>query len=272
MAHCFSPLSASTSPGPVLRRFSGARSIRVIDPSHAEVAEHAHDWPVLSLYVMGAYRNRSALGEIELNAPSVAFYAAGAAHANGAGPDGFEQIEVEFDPAWLGGDVTWPAIPVCRRVGPAGAAARTLARLWSSPSASEDALRTATGDLIRSAFAGSQARRPAWIDHVARRVSEAPGVRLGVLAAETRLHPSWLGQAYRVATGETVRQTATRRRTEVAARLLRETETPSAEVALEAGFCDQSHMIRAFRRALGRTPAEVRADRDGFRTLKTSNP
>lgn len=265
-------VSAVASPDTILRRFSGARSTRVIDASHAQVAEHAHDWPVLSLYVMGAYRSRNALGDADLDTPSVTCYAAGAAHANRAGPDGFEQIEVEFDPAWLGRDAVWPDLPVRRCVGPQAAAARGLARLWSSAFVGENLLRSATRDLLRVLCEGSQPHVPAWVDRVARRVSADPGVRVAELAAETGLHPSWLGQAYRTATGETVGETATRRRTETATRLLRETDTSSVQVALEAGFCDQSHMIRAFRRTLGRTPGEVRAERAAFRTLKTSNP
>lgn len=265
------PTSGASS-GAALRRFSGARATRVIDRSHAEVAEHTHDWPVLSLYVLGAYRNSSALGEAEINAPSVVFYAAGAAHANRAGPDGFEQIEIEFDPAWLGRDAAMPARPVCRSAPGSAAATGALVRLWSSSSANEETLRAATGDVLRRTFTGRRAPAPAWLDCVARRVSEDPGVTLPELAAQTGLHPSWVGQAYRMATGETVSQTATRRRIELATRLLRETSTPSAEVAVEVGFCDQSHMIRAFRRTFGRTPEAVRADRNRFRTLKTSNP
>jgi AraC-like DNA-binding protein len=48
---------------------------------------------------------------------------------------------------------------------------------------------------------------------------------------------------------------------------LRETSQPYASIALESGFCDQSHMNRTFRRVLGRSPAAVRDDRWGFRQV-----
>jgi len=35
--------------------------------------------------------------------------------------------------------------------------------------------------------------------------------------------------------------------------------TPSAQVALECGFCDQSHMVRAFRRVTGVTPGQYQS-------------
>lgn len=50
------------------------------------------------------------------------------------------------------------------------------------------------------------------------------------------------------------------RRVRRAAELLEEGMPPS-EVALESGFCDQSHLTRVFRRATGTTPGEFQRDR-----------
>jgi transcriptional regulator GlxA family with amidase domain len=87
------------------------------------------------------------------------------------------------------------------------------------------------------------------------------------LARQVERHPSWLGTAYRAATGEGPMETAARFRVERAARLLRETRNWCAHIAHEAGFCDQSHMNRMFRRMLGRSPSEVRNDRAAFREI-----
>ncbi|HVN02328.1 MAG TPA: AraC family transcriptional regulator [Caulobacteraceae bacterium] len=40
-------------------------------------------------------------------------------------------------------------------------------------------------------------------------------------------------------------------------------------MAAAAGFCDQSHMNRAFRQVLGRTPAALRAARLGLATASS---
>jgi transcriptional regulator GlxA family with amidase domain len=58
-----------------------------------------------------------------------------------------------------------------------------------------------------------------------------------------------------------LQETAARFRIERAARLLRETDESYASIAADAGFCDQSHMNRTFRRLLGRAPSAVRGDR-----------
>jgi transcriptional regulator GlxA family with amidase domain len=80
------------------------------------------------------------------------------------------------------------------------------------------------------------------------------------IALELDLHPGWLAQAYRLATGEGLQQTLIRKRVERAVLLLRSSADPAADVAAAAGFCDQSHMIRCFRQLLGRTPNALRAE------------
>jgi AraC family transcriptional regulator len=87
----------------MLRNLGGATVRRVVDRSHAQVPEHAHDWPMLSVFVLGRYSNQTELGETAIAGPSLILYRAGAAHRNTVGSVGFEQIEIEFDPAWLGG-------------------------------------------------------------------------------------------------------------------------------------------------------------------------
>src|SRR5690242_12843972 len=107
----------------MLRSFSGASVKRVIDRSQACVPEHAHDWPVLSLIIIGSYLNETEAGEKFISGPSAVFYRGGAAHRNTIAAFRFEQIEIEFDPSWLGreslsnrtGDaVDWRC---CRRTG-----------------------------------------------------------------------------------------------------------------------------------------------------------
>ena len=89
--------------------------------------------------------------------------------------------------------------------------------------------------------------------------------RIGELAREVGRSPAWIGTAYRHVSGEGLQETAARFRVERAAQLLRESEQSLCDIAAEAGFCDQSHMNRTFRRLLGRSPTSVREDREAFR-------
>ena len=248
----------------MLNRFSGASIRRTIDRSRVEVPEHAHDWPLLSLFVMGSYSNCTELGERFITGPSAVFYAVGAAHRNTAGPEGFEQIEIEFDPAWLKSPHL-PGGPVLRRVGgQGGAEARVLAGICSH-GISERSLLAALRRFLKLASFEPRARCPGWLEDITHRLKDDPTQKVSELAAGAGLHPSWLGTAYRQAAGEGLMDTAARFRVEHASRLLRETDLPLATIAAESGFCDQSHMIRTFHRVLGRLPSAVREDKKHFR-------
>ena len=76
----------------MLQNFSGASVKRVIDRSCSCVPEHAHDWPVLSLFVIGSFENETELGKQLFCGPSAIFYRAGAAHRNTIGADGSARI------------------------------------------------------------------------------------------------------------------------------------------------------------------------------------
>jgi AraC family transcriptional regulator len=199
----------------VLDGFKGASVRRVIDRSHACVPEHAHDWPVLWLFVIGSYLNQT-------------------------------EIEIEFDPTRLG---RWliPPVPVmlCIR-GRAGIEARRLVQACEGE-ASEDRLRAALQRFLEGANRQPAREPAAWVDALTRRLREDTTLRVGDLATEVRRHPPWVGAAYRHATGEGLQETAARFRVERATRLLRETGQAYASIAFEAGFCDQSHMNRTFR-------------------------
>lgn len=244
-----------------LLNFSGARVVRMIDGSNAHVAEHAHDWPVLSIFVLGSCDNRSIAGESTIASPSAVFYRAGAAHENRVGRYGYEQIQMEFDPRWLRSVDTLHADPVRHWIGgPVAAAARALATLWSRPDAGEAAVVGATEEFFRRAMAHRDAKRPAWMQHVAQRLQSDVVPTTRELARELGLHAGWLAEAYRDAAGEGLHETVRRRRVAIATSLLRHSDRPPADIAATAGFCDQSHMIRSLRALLGRTPTQIRAE------------
>jgi AraC family transcriptional regulator len=106
----------------------------------------------------------------------------------------------------------------------------------------------------------SYTRPPDWLkrahefvqDHFAEQfalctVAEAVGVHSSHLAREFRRY-------YQKTMGELLREL----RIEFACRELTRSEKPLAEIAAAAGFCDQSHFSRAFKRTVGSTPDQFR--------------
>src|SRR5256885_155059 len=72
-------------------------------------------------------------------------------------------------------------------------------------------------------------------------------------------HPASLARAFRAHYGLSVGEYGRRLRLAGAAAELAGSETPLAEIAANAGFADQSHFTRVFRRHVGTTPARYRA-------------
>ncbi len=241
-------------------RLPGAHVSRIMHPPGQSIGAHAHDWPVLTLYRIGGYREIGEAGERVFDGPSVVFQPIGAAHADEIGESGLETLAMTFDPSWLTPDAR-AALPqrTCWRPGGAIAAASCrLANLWTSARADEGELRQSTSRFLIALWSSPPAREPGWGSEVEARLrDEAP---THVIASGIARHPAWLARAYRAWRGEGMGETVRRRRVERATLRLRRSAAPLADVAAECGFCDQSHMNRAFRAVLGRTPLEVRGE------------
>jgi transcriptional regulator GlxA family with amidase domain len=139
--------------------------------------------------------------------------------------------------------------------------------MWSRQDISEDELARVTARFLQGALTASPDSVPIWLDRVAHTLGAGVQFTTNDLAAQLDLHPAWLARAYRAAVGEGLRETQRRRRVERASTLLRNSDYPAAQIAVEAGFCDQSHMIRGFLTVLGRSPFQVRAERELLRAF-----
>lgn len=242
-----------------MKRFPGAAARRVIDQAGADIPAHVHDWPVLSLYRLGSYLNETEGGTRSIGFPAAVFYRAGVAHANKVGIDGFEQIEIEFDPRWLPANL--PDAPVIH------AASREILRAmaelvtaWENV-ADEEKLKLLTATMVTQIGMGAPEQQPRWIARIQEALRANPTASIASLAASIARTPAWIGAEYARWTGETIRAASARLRVAKAAVLLRETVEPAAAIAAETGFSDQSHMSKTFRRILGRTPEQIRVQR-----------
>jgi len=101
---------------------------------------------------------------------------------------------------------------------------------------------------------------PRWLRQVRERLhSEFTGrLTLAECAREAGVHPVHLAQSFRAHYGESFGQCIRRLRIDRASRELAETPKSIAEIALDSGFCDQSHLTSAFKRTRGLTPAGFR--------------
>lgn len=84
-------------------------------------------------------------------------------------------------------------------------------------------------------------------------------VRLGEVARALGVSSVRIARAFRQRHGMSVGEYGRRARIEWAAAQIAGGDRPLAEIAAEAGFADQSHFTRLFRRYLGTTPGRFRA-------------
>jgi AraC family transcriptional regulator len=105
------------------------------------------------------------------------------------------------------------------------------------------------------------ATRAPWLrsarDLLHERAPDARG-SLGEIAATVGVHPAHLARCFRREYGQSVGEYARALRLEWAAEQLALNDASLAEIAVHAGFADQSHFTRAFRRHTGVTPGRYR--------------
>jgi AraC family transcriptional regulator len=142
-------------------------------------------------------------------------------------------------------------------------ARRCLRELHAHDSAAELALEAAALELIaklaRCVVPGGR-RSPEWLDRVRDylHAHALDRVRLADLAAVAGVHEVHVVRAFRTHVGVTPGTYVRELRVEHARRALANTDTPLAEIALEAGFSSQAHFTRVFHRLAGITPGAFR--------------
>jgi transcriptional regulator GlxA family with amidase domain len=83
-------------------------------------------------------------------------------------------------------------------------------------------------------------------------------ISVEALAKLANLSVWYFARAFKQSVGETPHNYLIRRRVERASELLSGTELSLSEIALAAGFADQSHCSRLFRQHVGMSPRQYR--------------
>jgi AraC family transcriptional regulator len=130
----------------------------------------------------------------------------------------------------------------------------------ASPLAIEGLLLELVASASRVRDTGADSGRPRWLEEARDRIhAELPSrPSLSGLAQSVGVHPVTLARAFRQAFGCTVGEYVRQLRIERAAHQLAATELSLAEIALAAGFSDQSHFSNLFRHHTGLSPSKFR--------------
>jgi AraC family transcriptional regulator len=250
-----------------LARSAGAIANLTVLGAGRYVPAHVHANPYLALHVLGGYGDHDDDGGAVIAGPAAMLFPAGSAHEMQIGQQGLVTVIIEYESDRLRDIVGAAASGGARRWigGDVGRRASRLARAWLSgaPVAQRFAMTEA---FLKSALSAPPHRPgPHWLESLEALVLAEDGApRTDNLARRLGVSRPWLVRAYRHWRGEGLGQALRRQRVASASILLERLDAPLADVAAQADFCDQSHMNRAFKLIVGRTPAAIRAARLGL--------
>lgn len=225
---------------------------------------HEHDDAYLCLVAAGSYTQHGSGRDTDCRHGLLLVHPRGHRHANRFPNEGARCLSM-FLSAELADDAGVRRLLGDHRALQLPGADLLLRRLEHELAASDDAaalaLHSAVLELVAQACRlDDAAGRPVWLKRVLERLHDDPLATpsLRELAALAGVHPAHLARRFQQAQGVSVGEYQRGLRIGVARKALTEGTRPIAAVAAEAGFTDQSHFARVFKRMTGQTPRDFR--------------
>lgn len=238
-------------------------------PAELKTPQHAHENAFFGFVLKGAYSESYKNRSLTFEPSSLAFHPSGEVHKTHFHNAGGHILRIEVEPVWL--EKTRGLSPSL--AAPANFRGTELTRLSHklyrefhrmdhvSPFAIEGLMLEILVEVSRSAEAANAERRfPRWLAQV-QEILHAhfkESLSLPEIAATVNIHPVYLARIFRKHFHCTVGDYVRNLRLEFVRSQLASSDTPFVEIALAAGFCDQSHFNGFFKRETGLTPGEYR--------------
>ena len=241
-----------------------------VDYGPRKWGRHTHGRAFFAFLVRGGYVENLDRRQLGYRPFDLGFHPDSTRHADEIGADGTRFFLIELDDPWLrrlrdAGPTAALAPRLCTSEN-----ARLAARLYRAFRADDARAGLLIEGLVLELLAGllpepriRHRDSPSWLRRVLDLLeNESPRrIRLDSVARDVGLHPVYLSRAFRKLTGRSVSQHVAAARIRFAIRKLEESRLSLAEIALDAGFADQSHFTRTFRRETGQTPSAYRSSR-----------
>ena len=224
--------------------------------------------PYVAVVLEGALFKTFTRETCDLAACSIVTIPAGATHAAGFGRSGARVLALRLPPD-AGLIDEFPGVFREHRRIRDGAVTSLSWRLAGEVTADDSAAPLAAEGLALEVVAAlarrvrepaRDRRPPAWLASAEELLHADLGARLRLsdVAAAVGVHPAHLARVFREQHGTSVGGYVRRLRLEWAASQLISSDAPLASISAQAGFSDQSHFTRAFKRHSGLTPGRYR--------------
>jgi AraC family transcriptional regulator len=229
---------------------------------------HTHDDPTICYVVRGGFTEYCGGESVECPPSTLKLMPAGEVHWDEFGTLETRGLRIDVDRERFAGTPAMYRMLDQRLMTSGGRAAevgrRLVRELTAWDTASAIAAEALALELVVELARGTDHARgrgtPRWLLAAEEVVRARYRTRVSVseIARQLEVHPATLARGYRRRFGFTIGEHVRRLRVEQAARELVETGDPLSEIALRAGFYDQSHFTNVFRRVVGMTPAAYR--------------
>jgi AraC family transcriptional regulator len=231
---------------------------------------HSHETPYFCLVLKGSYRESYERKVRSCQPAMIIYHPAAELHAQSFDRSTVNLFRVEVSPARL----QFPSHLDLTMAGrdfrdglPVTLAQRLYQEFREPDAVSHLAIEGLGLELIAALARGIQKPRrasrqpPRWLRQAHELISSRylEHLTLDEIAVAVGIHPVTLAREFRHFYGGTVGQLMRRERVGFACRQLLKSDEPLGSIAISAGFYDQSHFAKAFKRLVGMTPARYRS-------------
>jgi AraC-like DNA-binding protein len=265
------PIVRTRTFGTIARRqeFQDATLIDLRYQPDSALPLHAHAIPLFLLTLAGTFEETVTRRVRTCRAPQLIYRPAGEPHSQRFGRIGATCLAIELPGDRLSEiECAFDGLPTL--------AAMRMYDEFQCPTAETPLIVEET---VATLTAGSHRRvvreehSPRWLQRVVDMIESrlSTDVRLRDLAVEANRHPVHVSRCFRRRYGCDVGEFVRRRRVHEACRRIRDTRDSLSAIAVSTGFSDQSHMGRAFRDVMGRSPGAYRQPAPAPRRLTSGS-
>lgn len=242
-------------------------SERVYSPGY-QTPKHTHKQALFCFVMQGHYTELYGSKMRECTSSMLLFHPPGELHAEYFHEVGGRSFIVEIAPDWMAR--IQEQLPVTDgsadfRGGVFELLAHKLYREFNHEDCAssliiEGLMMEMLGETTRSRAVQTAPGSPRWL-HRAKELLHArfaDNLSLAEVAQNVGVHPVHLAQTFRKTYQCTVGEYVRKLRIEYACQELTNSVKPIVDIALAAGFCDQSHFTRTFKRVVGTAPSQYR--------------
>lgn len=247
---------------------AGFRLSESLYPPHLKTPVHSHQQACFSLVLSGASSQTVGRKIRERTPKTMLFYSVDESHCESFGNTGSRIFSIEMGAEWSEKLVEHSSMRRDSAVFEGGLLGWLTSRLYREFYSSDEFTTLAIEGLALEIMAEACRRKPDALSHRSPRwLVRAKDLvhsrffehlSLSDISSRVGVHPVYLASTFRKTFGCTIGEYVRKQRVEFAINELISSDTPLAQIAVDAGFANQAHFTRVFKRQTGMTPGEYR--------------